>query len=348
MRFRAKYQRDQAILLLVFATLLLALDVCPGQNDQTEKIEQNGSEGNALCYTCHLGLQNEAITAKHAVKGVTCASCHGPSVEHMHDEMQVTRPDQLFGRTEVDSMCSMCHEGHKDIRNVEVFREKWLGRARPNGRLITRTSICTDCHGTHNYILEKIESDPAESGWVSLFNGNDLKGWKASGGSTWSVKAARLTAVPDTNKQRNVIVTEHKYADFQISITFRANWPVNGWVSLRQLEHTSGPSVAIFDSVKPVARPGSIWLPEKKLALANLRERVVERLTWNTMLIEARQDEYSTWLNGQKIGSVHIDGPSRGKIAINIADHPENKESRLQISEIYIRLLNEPAEKSNK
>jgi hypothetical protein len=66
------------------------------------------------------------------------------------------------------------------------------------------------------------------------------------------------------------------------------------------------------------------------------------------MLIEVKQNEYSTWLNGQKIGSVHIDGPSNGKIAIKIAEHLENKESRLRISEIYIKLLDEPSEKSEK
>ena len=345
MRFKVKCQKGQAIVLLTFFTFFTVLDVCAAQTDQENK---NGPENNTLCYTCHLGLQNEEITAEHASEEVTCTSCHGPSVEDMHDEMQVIKPDRLFGRGEVDSMCSTCHEGHKDIEKVEAFREKWLGKTRLNGRLITKTSICTDCHGTHNYILQRIESDPAESGWISLFNGRDLKGWKVPDSSAWSVKAARLTAVPDTNKQRNMIVTEHEYADFQLSITFRANWPVNAWVSLRQSERTSGPSIAIFDSLKPIGRPGSIWLSEKKLALANLREKVVDRLTWNTMLIEAKQDKYSTWLNGQNIGSVHIDGPSRGKIAINITNHSENKESRLQIGEIYIRPLDKPSEKSNK
>jgi hypothetical protein len=347
-RFMVKCQRGRAILPLVFVILASVLEFCPAQSGKGQKNEKNVSDNNTLCYTCHLGLQDEEITAKHAVEGVTCTSCHGPSVEHMHDEMQVTKPDRLFGRGEVDSMCRMCHEGHKDIKNVEAFRKKWLGKTRLNGRLITKTSICTDCHGTHNYIAQNAKIDPAKSDWISLFNGRNLKGWEVAGDSSWSVKAARLAAVPDTSKPRNAIITAHEYADFQISITFRADWPVNARVSLRQLEHISGPYVAIFDSAKPVAQPGSLWLPDKKLALANLRQNVVERLTWNTLLIEAREDEYSTWLNKMKVGSVQIDGPSKGKIAIDIADHPENKQSRLEISEIYIRSLDEPSEKRDK
>lgn len=345
MRFRVKCQKGQAVLLLAFVTLLPVLAVFPAQTDKDEK---NVPENNTLCYTCHLGLQNEEITAKHAVKEITCTSCHGLSVEHMYDEMQVTKPDRLFGRGEVNSMCRSCHEAHKNVEKVDAFRKEWLGKTRSNGRLITKTSICTDCHGTHNYIVKKIESNSPESDWASLFNGSNLKGWDVSDGSTWSVNAGRLTAVPRTNKQQNTIVTKDEYADFQMSITFRANWPVNGWISLRQLDSTSGPSVAIYDSSKPPGLPGSIWLPDKKLALANLRESIVDRLTWNTLLIEARQDEYSTWLNGQKIGSVHIDGPSSGKIAIKIAEHLVNKKSRLQISEIYIKLLDEPSETSEK
>ena len=345
MRFKVKCQKDQAVLLLAFVTCFPVLSVCAAQLDKEKK---NGTENNTLCYTCHLGLQYEEITAKHAVEEVTCTSCHGPSVEHMHDEMQVTEPDRLFGRGEVDNMCGTCHEKHKDIKKVEAFREKWVGKTGPNGRLITKMSICTDCHGTHSYIPQNVKGDPAESGWVSLFDGTDLKGLETSGGGTWRIEAGRLTAVPGAKKQQSIIVTEDDYADFQLSITFRANWPVNSWMSLRQQEHISGPCVAIFDSAKPVALLGSVWLAEKKLALANLRENVVERLTWNTLLIEARENEYSTWLNKQKIGSVHIDGPSRGKIAINIADHPENKESKLQISEIYIKSLDEPSEKRNK
>ena len=88
----------QAIVLLALVALMQTLAICGGQEDQEQTKRPTQADGNALCYTCHLGLQHEAITAQHAVEGVTCMSCHGPSVEHMHDEMQVTKPDRLFGR----------------------------------------------------------------------------------------------------------------------------------------------------------------------------------------------------------------------------------------------------------
>ena len=96
-----------------------------------------------------------------------------------------------------------------------------------------------------------------------------------------------------------------------------------------------------------LGRPGSIWLSEKALALANLRESTVDRPAWNTLLIEARQNQYSTWLNGEEIGRVRVDGPAKGKIAVQVAEHPGNKDSWLQISEIQIKRLENPVEKRN-
>jgi len=337
----------RAIVLFALIGLLQATDACGGQEDREQTKRSAGSEGNALCYTCHRGLQYEAITADHTVAGVTCSSCHGPSVAHMHDEMQVTAPDRLFGRGEVSDMCSACHEGHRDVGNVEIFREQWLGKTRPNGRVITEVSICTDCHGSHNYIIESGGNASARSQWIALFNTCDLEGWEVSDTACWSVSAARLTAVANRVPKCSRIMTKHEYTDFQISITFRADWPVNAWVSLRQEEDSGGPSVMLGDSPNSTGRPGSIWASEKILALANLREDIVDRLTWNTMLIQARQNQYSTWLNGEEIGRVRIDGPSKGRIAICLAEHAGNKKSRLQISEIHIKLLDTRAEKRN-
>lgn len=68
----------------------------------------------------------------------------------MHDETLMTPPDILYGRTEVEAMCTHCHPTHhKDLEKVEGFRAKWLGKKRENGRGIQEDSVCTDCHGLH-------------------------------------------------------------------------------------------------------------------------------------------------------------------------------------------------------
>ena len=55
---------------------------------------------NRLCYVCHLTLKTENITTVHLAEGHGCTECHGPSTDHMQDEMLMTTPDLLFGRRE--------------------------------------------------------------------------------------------------------------------------------------------------------------------------------------------------------------------------------------------------------
>jgi len=104
---------------------------------------------NSMCIICHMDFDDEAITADHIWEGITCAHCHGTSVAHMHDETMMTSPDILYGRSEVEGLCQLCHQPHENPSAVEVFREKWAGKKRENGRGINSESICTDCHGLH-------------------------------------------------------------------------------------------------------------------------------------------------------------------------------------------------------
>jgi formate-dependent nitrite reductase cytochrome c552 subunit len=105
---------------------------------------------NSLCLVCHVNFAEDDSVANHISQGVTCAHCHGGSVEHMNDESLMTPPDILYGRSEVQTMCEQCHEqSHKNPKAVEVFRNKWAGQKRENGRNITEEAICTDCHGRH-------------------------------------------------------------------------------------------------------------------------------------------------------------------------------------------------------
>jgi hypothetical protein len=76
-------------------------------------------------------------------------TCHGPSLAHGDDELNVTKPDRLFGRAEIDVFCATCHETHTKSQAYDEFLEKWHSNRRPNGRMILDDSVCTDCHGNH-------------------------------------------------------------------------------------------------------------------------------------------------------------------------------------------------------
>lgn len=352
MRLSTRTSLCLAWVILVVAVFGWALAVCLADKPEGKKPASEEPSGNTQCLVCHLDLQTEEIAVDHLDTGITCKNCHGPCVEHMHDEMLMTKPDQLFGRAEVERMCSMCHkpgEGrqvysvkdHNDLAAVEAFRKKWLGRVRPNGRAITAKSICTDCHGTHNIIKQmgsgSEQEQPGE--WVSAFNGRDLSGWQPLGSASWTVKGSQIVGTCGPNGNGGDLWTEAVYEDYLLSVTFRATWPIQAGIWLRSAGTKLGPRVEIFDSHRPPAFTGSVWMPGKGPVLVNLRDELVDRASWNTISVEVRGDRVAIWLNGEEIGSVRTDGPAKGKIGLHIERAPASKGAELHIREVLVQRL---------
>ncbi len=338
MRSNIKTCSRLAAEMLIFAVLAGLAAVCLAKDSGGEKSGDNGK-----CYVCHPAMKTEELTTIHLEMGVTCDQCHGASTEHMHDEMLMTKPDLLFGRSQVRGMCSSCHifgeggdvyglQDHNDPKAVEAFLEKWTGRMRPNGRNLTSDSICTDCHGTHN-ISEplKAASEDEQPQWVALFNGRDLKGWRPSDADSWSVKAGRIVGTA------GALWTEESYEDYLLAMTFRATWPIHAGIWSRG---EASPRIEIFES-KP-AFTGSILVPGKGLALVNLREDLEDRESWNTISIKVEGDRTQVWLNGEEIGMVRASGPAKGKVGLYVGKHADSKSAELSIREVLIQQLVKP------
>jgi hypothetical protein len=333
----------------VLVAFAWALTVCFADKPQDEKpaSKKSNSNVNSLCYICHFDLQTEEIATAHLKEGVTCDKCHGPSADHMHDEMLMTKPDLLFGRAEVEQMCKNCHKPHKNEMAVEAFRKKWLGRARPNGRTITAESVCTDCHGTHNIIKQMGAGAQKEqpTKWVALFNGRDLTGWKTKGNALWAVERGRLVAKPGPKGASGSLLTQATYEDYRLSVTFRVQWPIHAGIWLRHRHSALGPRIEIFESKNPRAFTGSVLIGGRDLVLANLREDLFNKEGWNTISIEVREKRFKVWLNGEEIGAFRSGEPTPGQIGFHIENQPENKQAVLTISEVLVQPLGEPAEK---
>jgi hypothetical protein len=338
--------------IIIFAAFVCAFTVGFARESQAEK-----QDGNSKCYVCHPDLKTEELTVSHLDMDVTCDECHGLSTEHMHDEMLMTQPDLLFGRSEVCKMCSdpSCHKpgdersvyglADHDLKAVEEFIESWRGRIRPNGRAVTKESICTDCHGTHNVTkaTEKQTGNEQAVEWAAVFNGSDLTGWQSSGDVSWTVKRGRVIAAPGANGKGGVLWTKDEYEDYLMAVTFQAAWPIHAGIWLRgkgqEQEIEKGARIEIFDSSKPVAFTGSVSIKGKGLALANLRDDLIDKEGWNTLSAKVQGDRIQVWLNAEEIGVVRAAGPAKGKIGLYIEGKPSSRSTELQVREVQIQRL---------
>jgi hypothetical protein len=313
--------------------------------------------GNSKCHVCHPTLKTEEITVQHLAASVTCDECHGTSTEHMHDEMLMTPPDLLFGRSEINAMCSnpSCHapgegrreygvQDHNDPAQVQKFHEEWLGRIRPNGRAVTPQPVCTDCHGTHN-LDEPVTKDSEEQAgdWIGLFNGADLTGWQTTDASVWTVGQRSLTGRLGSPDRSAGVWTQASFDDYLLAVTFRAQWPVRAGIWLRHSPAAPGPRVEIGDAESPQAFTGSICLPGQGIVLANLRRDLTDRESWNTLSVKVESRRVQVWLNGEEIGAATIEGPSEGRIGIHLEPAPGARAAEIQIREIQVKQLSKPA-----
>jgi hypothetical protein len=338
---------------LVVPTVVLlacAFAVCFGGKPQEE--ESTGaktySNGNTLCYVCHVDLQNEQITTLHLAKDITCNNCHGASAHHMHDEMLMTKPDILYGRQEVEQMCRRCHQPHKNPKAVDAFRREWSGRTRPNGRAVTEESVCTDCHGTHNIVKKMGTASDKEqvSEWTALFNGQNLDNWQPSGKASWMVKRGVIVADAGSKGRGGDLWTSTAYGDYLLAVTFRAEWPIHAGIWLRAVKADLGPRIEIFESRKPAAFTGTVWVADQGPALLNPRQDLEDRESWNTISVKVQGDRLQVWLNGEEVGTVRVRGPRKGKIGLHLASDPAYKAAQLQVREVMVQPLNKSTEKA--
>jgi len=329
------------ILPLFLALGALVLAAAPGGGiTQEDSPKPGGQKDNSLCFVCHLDLEKEEIASVHLKSMITCSGCHGPSYDHMHDEMLMTTPDRLYGRAQVNEMCRRCHDEHENPGKVKAFLEKWRGHDRPNGRVITESSICTDCHGLHNIVkkmgsAKEEEEKPAQ--WIAAFNGEDLSGWSPSGGS-WIVRRGRIVGTP--GKDGGDLWGERTYRNFLISVTFQGDWPIHGGIWMRG----EGLRIEIFKRGDPPAYPGSLLVGKKGLALLNLQGDLHDEGGWNTISAEVRGDRVRIWLNGKEIGAVRASVPEKGRIGFHLEGGSEYRSSSLSIREVLVQELPEEKE----
>lgn len=126
----------------------------PSRSISFTRPEPNTQADNSACLDCHLDFADEELVSAHLEQGFGCTACHGESVAHGEDEANVTKPDVLFGRSQVDSFCTLCHDAHKGDNRYDDFMKEWQGRRRPTGVMLLDNAPCTDCHGSHVMISE--------------------------------------------------------------------------------------------------------------------------------------------------------------------------------------------------
>lgn len=171
--------------------------------------------------------------------------------------------------------------------------------------------------------LTTISSFSWSQGFVSLFNGHDLTGWKINGTEKWNVENGELIAESGPDKEYGYLTTEKPYKNFILKLDFKQEENGNSGVFFRSSVEGTKISGWQVEVAPPGLHTGGIyesygrgWLIKPDAE----GEKALKFGEWNTMKIEVKNDEVTTWLNGKKMVYLKdsLIGRGQGVIALQI------------------------------
>ena len=146
---------------------------------------------------------------------------------------------------------------------------------------------------------------PAGKGWVSLFNGKDLSGWKNNGQEKWVVDDGALLG-ESTVGHYSYLTTEKTYSDFALQLKFKPESSGNSGVFTRSRIYgdspKTGPDIEGMQiEVDPTRHTGGIYESGHRGWVAMplpACESAVKPHDWNDLEIAEEGRHIVTRLNG--------------------------------------------------
>jgi len=185
---------------------------------------------------------------------------------------------------------------------------------------------------------------PAESGWVPLFNGKDLSGWKNNGAEKWVVENGEIVGESTVGKY-GYLTTEKTYRDFLLRVRFKCDGLGNYGVFLRSRivgEGEYGPDIEGTQvEVDPERDTGGIYESGGRGWVARSSELsagAIKPRDWNELEIAIEGKHVVTRLNGVQIVDYYDPAPRFMDGVIGLQLHTGGG-AKVHWKDIYVKEL---------
>ena len=167
---------------------------------------------------------------------------------------------------------------------------------------------------------------PKEPKMKKIFNGKNLKGWVVPENNIWwSAADGMLSVKSGPDKKGSILWTEDEYEDFIVQADFKmGDGTVDSGIFLRS--ESQQIQIGISGSLKR-DMTASPYIPGKGYPVeAEGVEDLLKMDAWNTMKVQAIDNVYTVWLNGEEVMTYTSDNASdEGPIGLQL--HPNNEMS---------------------
>ena len=152
---------------------------------------------------------------------------------------------------------------------------------------------------------------PGADGWLSLFNGKDLTGWRsADGGATpigWGVANGAIYHGPVNTAvaQGRDLWTRDRYGDFVLEVEYKTQG--NSGIFIRADRPTDRFAEALEVQIDVPSGEPSRWSPGAIVGVAAPSREASKAGEWNTLRVTARGSRVEVTVNDQDVLNVDLD-----------------------------------------
>jgi Domain of Unknown Function (DUF1080) len=184
-------------------------------------------------------------------------------------------------------------------------------------------------------------AEPAEEGWVNLFNGKDLDGWVQRGGKAkYRAEDGQIIGTSVPNTTNSFLCTKRDYADFILELEFKVQDGLNSGVQIRSQCFDEAKTVELGGKkinipagrvhgyqveIDPSERAwtGGIYDEGRRGWLNDLKDNEAARKAfkageWNKLRVECKGESIKTWLNGVAAADLKDGVTPSGFIALQV------------------------------
>lgn len=182
-----------------------------------------------------------------------------------------------------------------------------------NSRLITGL-----CAGMAAAMCLALVGTSGEKGWVKLFDGKTLKGWKRTGQgkATYRVEDGCIVGRTTEGSPNTFLRSEKEYSDFELKFEVKVDDQLNSGVQIRSKNRGGKPNGRVHGPQVEIATNGTAgyiygealgtgWLSRAPGKNSPAPHNYFKKGEWNQYLVRAVGDHIQTWVNGHKVADLH-------------------------------------------
>lgn len=144
-------------------------------------------------------------------------------------------------------------------------------------------------------LAARLDAEILNQGWIRLFDGQSLMGWKDAGKANWRVEDGAITA---DSGEMGLLCTSVRYSDFELELEFNATSTTNSGIFLRTPAKPTDPTKDCYEL--NIAPPDNPFPTGSLVGRAKVSEQAEEPEPgeWHTLHALVDRDHVQIWLNG--------------------------------------------------